>query len=196
MLSRPGQPAADSMLRAVQQAFQRHPMKIGSAVTGLKTSVADLIVQTGYEQRETIDWRRNLVFSGFGLCYLGAFQYVQYSVWFPVLFPGSSAGAVAKKVLFDQTINTGLWYFPLFYCVQNCVMKSKFSAANGLEGLKRYRANVVTDMTNCWKLWVPMQAINFSVVAVHMRVPFAASVSFVWCGILSAMRGDMKPIKA
>ena len=47
----------------------------------------------------------------------------------------------------------------------------------------------------CWKLWVPMQAINFSVVPVHMRVPFAAGVSFVWSCILSALRGDMKPIE-
>ena len=41
-----------------------------------------------------------------------------------------------------------------------------------------------------------MQAINFSVVPVHMRVPFAVGVSFVWSCILSALRGDMKPIKA
>ena len=42
-----------------------------------QTSIADILVQTQYEGRETIDWRRNLVFSSFGLCYLGAFQYVQ-----------------------------------------------------------------------------------------------------------------------
>lgn len=39
-----------------------------------------------------------------------------------------------------------------------------------------------------------MQAINFSIVPVHMRVPFAAGVSFVWSCILSALRGDMKPV--
>jgi hypothetical protein len=46
----------------------------------------------------------------------------------------------------------------------------------------------------CWKLWVPMQAINFSIMPVHMRVPFAAGVSFVWSCILSALRGEMKPV--
>ena len=59
------------------------------------------------------------------------------------------------------------------------------------EGLKRYRTNVVSDMTNCWKLWVPAQLINFSVVPVHLLVVFAASVSFVWSCVLSARRGDM-----
>lgn len=52
-----------------------------------------------------------------GLCYLGAFQYVQYTLWFPRLFPGSGAVVVAKRVAFDQLINTGLWYYPLFYSV-------------------------------------------------------------------------------
>ena len=40
-----------------------------------------------------------------------------------------------------------------------------------------------------------MQAINFSVVPVHLRVTYAAGVSFVWSCILSALRGDMKPVE-
>ena len=49
-------------------------------------------------------------------------------------------------------------------------------------------------MVNCWKLWVPCQAVNFSVVPVQLRVPFAAGVSFVCSCVLSALRGEMKPI--
>ena len=98
-------------------AWQRHAMLFGSIVTGAKTCVADLLVQTKWEERESIDWRRNAVFSSFGLLYLGAFQYVQYSVWFPRLFPGTGAFDVAQRVAFDQIINTGMWYYPLFYVV-------------------------------------------------------------------------------
>lgn len=85
-------------------------------------------------------------------------------------------------------------YYPLFYVVQSCVMNARWDAPTATEGLERCRANWTTDMINCWKLWVPMQAINFSVCPVHMRVTFAAAVSFLWSGILSALRGDMKPI--
>ena len=35
--------------------------------------------------------------------------------------------------------------------------------------------------------------INFSIVPVHLRVTYAACVSFVWSCVLSALRGDMKP---
>jgi len=121
---------------------------------------------------------------------------VQYTLWFPRIFPGTGAFDVAKRVAFDQLINTGLWYYPLFYSVQSCVMNWRFDRPTAVEGLQRYKQNGLQDMVNCWKLWVPCQAINFSVVPVHMRVPFAAGVSFVWSCILSALRGDMKPIKA
>lgn len=93
----------------VSTAWRRHALIFGSAVTGAKTCAADILVQTQYEQREEIDWRRCFVFSSFGLFYLGAFQYVQYSVWFPKLFPGTGMVVVAKRVAFDQIINTGCW---------------------------------------------------------------------------------------
>uniref|UniRef100_A0A7S2NES5 Peroxisomal membrane protein MPV17 n=1 Tax=Haptolina brevifila TaxID=156173 RepID=A0A7S2NES5_9EUKA len=183
------------MRSVVAITWKRHAFVLGSALTGTKTCIADILVQTQYEGCESIDWRRNFVFSSFGLCYLGAFQYVQYTLWFPRLFPGTGAISVGKRVAFDQIINTGMWYYPLFYVVQNMVMTSRFDTRTAREGLTRYRANVVADMTNCWKLWVPMQVINFSLVPVHLRVPFAAGVSFVWSCILSALRGDMKPIE-
>jgi len=176
---------------ALASAWKRNAFVFGSVLTGAKTCFADLLVQKQYEGRETIDWSRNFVFSSFGLCYLGAFQYVQYTLWFPRLFPGVLARDVAKRVAFDQIINTGVWYYPLFYMVQSCVMNSQFNSNTAREGLQRYQQNIATDMLNCWKLWVPMQAINFSVVPVHMRVPFAAGVSFVWSCILSAIRGDI-----
>ena len=41
-----------------------------------------------------------------------------------------------------------------------------------------------------------MQFINFSLCPVHMRVPFAAGVSFVWSCVLSVLRGEMKPLQS
>ena len=86
-------------------------------------------------------------------------------------------------------------YYPLFYSVQSCVMNGACTRELVSEGLQRYQTNITTDMVNCWKLWVPAQLINFSVVPVHMRVPFAAGVSFVWSCVFSALRGDMKQVK-
>jgi protein Mpv17 len=173
-------------------SWKKHAFWLGSGLTGAKTCIADILVQKQYEGRSEIDWRRNFVFTSFGFFYLGAFQYVQYTLWFPRFFPGNAGLDVAKKVAFDQIINTGMWYYPLFYMVQSCVMSATVSADKLGEGIERYKTNVTTDMVNCWKLWVPAQIVNFSLVPVHMRVPFAAGVSFVWSCVLSALRGDIQ----
>jgi hypothetical protein len=122
---------ARAALTSAADTWRKHAFVLGSAVTGIKTCIADILVQTQYEGKESIDWRRNFVFSSFGLCYLGAFQYatdpptargshpvlsrrargryVQYTLWFPRFLPGTGAAAVVKRVAFDQLINTGLW---------------------------------------------------------------------------------------
>ena len=170
---------AASLRSRAATVWKRHAMLLGSGVTGVKTCVADLLVQMQYEQREEIDWSRTFVvctrhqtlmapdhcpdvppfdilparqFSSFGLLYLGAFQYVQYSMWFPRLFPGAGFSVVAKRVAFDQIVNTGCWYYPLFYVVQSCVMHARFDLPTATEGFERCKMNWTTDMVNCWKL--------------------------------------------
>ena len=72
----------------------------------------------------------------------------QYTVWFPRIFPGTGAVVVAQRVAFDQLINTGLWYYPLFYMVQSCVMNARFTVSTASEGLERYKHNIKNDMMN------------------------------------------------
>ena len=81
---------ARAALTSAADTWRKHAFVLGSAVTGMKTCVADILVQTQYEGKESIDWRRNFVFSSFGLCYLGAFQYAEdpptaYSSHLPAL---------------------------------------------------------------------------------------------------------------
>jgi len=177
---------------AVNERMKARPILSGIMITGCKTCGADILVQKAWEKKENIDWRRNAVFTIFGLGYLGGFQYILYNMWFPRWFIGNSFRAVAGKVAFDQTINTGVWYYPLFYIVQDAVMQGRMNTQSLYDGAARYSRNVVTDMTNCWKLWIPAQFINFWLVPTHIRVPYVAGISFVWTLVLSALRGDMK----
>ena len=39
-------------------------------------------------------------------------------------------------------------------------------------------------------IWLPSQLVNFSVVPRHLRVPFAALVSFGWTTVLSVMQAN------
>mmetsp|Transcript_87810 Transcript_87810/g.196273 ORF Transcript_87810/g.196273 Transcript_87810/m.196273 type:complete len:205 (-) Transcript_87810:173-787(-) len=169
---------------------KEHPLAAAVLLCGVKTCAADVFVQKVLE-RHDVDWRRNFVFTAFGLGYLGGFQYFLYARWFPRWFPGKGMGSTLKCVAFDQTINTGVWYYPLFYVVQDGVMNSRMDAKTLQDGSARYCRNITQDMTNCWKLWVPAQLLNFSIVPLHWRAPFCAGVSLFWTCILSFMRGNM-----
>ena len=52
---------AASLRSRAATVWKRHAMLLGSGVTGVKTCVADLLVQTQYEQRDEIDWSRTFV---------------------------------------------------------------------------------------------------------------------------------------
>eukprot|EP00929_Paragymnodinium_shiwhaense_P107850 TRINITY_DN74204_c0_g1_i1.p1 TRINITY_DN74204_c0_g1~~TRINITY_DN74204_c0_g1_i1.p1 ORF type:complete len:216 (+),score=52.70 TRINITY_DN74204_c0_g1_i1:85-732(+) len=178
------------VLRRFATFYQKHAMMAGAALTGAKTAAADVLVQTQWEKKQEINWRRTAVFASFGFFYLGMFQHMQYAVWYTRWFPGDCWRAAAKKVAFDQIVNTACVYYPLFYMVQSCVMADEFTLARVQEGWERFKMNATEDLYNIWRLWVPAQAINFTLVPPHMRVLFGAAVSCVWSCILSIMRGD------
>jgi len=70
---------------------EKNPFQFQIGIATLKTSAADLLTQTVAEKKSfsDIDWRRNLVFVGFGAVYLGGFQWwimvTKYRQWFPTM---------------------------------------------------------------------------------------------------------------
>jgi len=75
----------------------RYPFMFGMGLSTVKTSTSDLLVQTTLEQREKIDWRRNLAFASFGMFYLGGVQYMIYVPLFSRMFP-QAASFAAKSI--------------------------------------------------------------------------------------------------
>lgn len=183
-----------SPLKTLKETVRKHPMATAGTIAGIKTCVADAFVQTYVEKKPEVDRRRNAVFTMMGVGYLGCFQYLLYSRFFPIWFPGGGAKNVLKMVVFDQTINTGIWYYPLFYFVQDGIMNAKLEVGTFVRASERYRTNVIADMTYCWSVWVPAQLVNFSMVPLNWRSPFAALISLVWTCILSYLRGDLKAV--
>ena len=65
----------------------KYPFAFGVALSCVKTSFSDLLVQKVVERREQIDWKRNAAFASFGFFYLGGVQYTLYVPVFTRLFP-------------------------------------------------------------------------------------------------------------
>ena len=138
----------------------------------------------------------------FGFFYLGGVQYALYVPIFSRLFPGAAAYAalpsisarvkdvagtrnMITQVVLDQFVHHPLLYFPSFYMLKEAVKGNPPQA-----GLDLYAKNYKEDLVALWKLWVPSTIINFSLMPMHLRIPWVASTSLIWTCIISYMRGS------
>jgi len=189
------------VLSVIGRIAREHPVKFGTIFSCAKTSFSDWLVQTQIEKREHIDWRRNFTFASFGFFYLGGVQYALYVPVFSRLFPGAAAYAAAPlsaklkdvvgtrnmiaQVVLDQFVHHPFAYFPAFY-----MLKEVVNGGRPEGGLAKYAKNYKEDLFALWKLWVPSTIINFSIMPMHLRIPWVASTSLIWTCIISYMRGS------
>ena len=180
-----------------------YPFAFGVVFSGAKTSISDLMAQKLVEQRETVDWKRNMAFAAFGFFYLGGVQYAIYVPIFGRIFPTIkpfTAKSIrdkmkdvrgmfecAAQVFLDQCVHHPLMYFPAFYCTRELVVHS--DKPDLMKCLREYRNNIKEDLLALWTIWVPATLFNFAFMPMWARIPTVATTSLVWSVILSTMRG-------
>ncbi|PNW87251.1 hypothetical protein CHLRE_02g115150v5 [Chlamydomonas reinhardtii] len=167
------------------------PMLTGVVTTVVKTSAADLFAQKVVEGRDEVDWRRHGMFVMFGFGYLGCWQYYLYNNLFvrwcaPITRAVGHMGSAPVKVFIDQCIHHPLLYFPCFYSLKGLVEGKPLE-----ESFADYKEHLWDNCKALWMIWVPAQMVNFTVVPLHLRIPFVAGVSFAWTVVISVMRGAM-----
>ena len=192
-----------------------YPFAFGIGFSCAKTSISDLLVQLGIEQKrlQDVDWRRNAAFATFGFFYLGGVQYFIYNILLPRwLFPSAAAYVakpvaerlkdragqitVVKQVALDQFIHHPFILFPCFYCVKEFVERgAAFDSDAARDALSKYRTNMLEDLKACWATWVPAFLFNFSINPLWARIPFVAVVSFGFTTYFSFLRGKPQELK-
>ena len=193
------------MLYRILSLAERYPCRFAVGYGGAKTVAADILVQQYVERRE-LDRRRSAIFLLFGFVQVGFVQYQLYVNAFTRIFPSAASFAaaplatklkdtvglrnVAFQVGLDQFVYHPLCYFPVFYVCQELVRGEPASPVETVRNaITAYRPNAVEDLKALWSVFVPVSIMQFSIMPMHLRVPFAATFGFVWCGILSCMRG-------
>jgi protein Mpv17 len=181
------------MASKVLELLKRRPLLVSLVSNTLKTAGADIFTQKFVEQKETLDTKRLAVFSTFGFAYLGGWQYLLFNKCFVRLetfLAVKNIGTITKSTILtglDMCVHTPLVYFPSFYLIKGCIDNKNASCS-----MKDYKANFKHDMLSMWQVWIPAQLVNFSLVPLHLRMPYVTCVSFAWTVILSMMRGDHK----
>eukprot|EP00927_Polykrikos_kofoidii_P014595 TRINITY_DN1641_c0_g1_i2.p1 TRINITY_DN1641_c0_g1~~TRINITY_DN1641_c0_g1_i2.p1 ORF type:complete len:261 (-),score=35.10 TRINITY_DN1641_c0_g1_i2:49-831(-) len=185
---------------------KRKPYATNIIIATVKTSAADLVIQTA-EGKDSIDWKRNAVFTTFGFIYLGALQWFIYVTAFSRLCPNAikfanmpwaeklkfRAGQIdlLKQTALDNFVHYTFIYFPVFYMFKESIQGESNKSFVDTVGsaLNKYKSNFMQDNMAMWALWVPFDLIIYA-VPIWMRLPLNHGVSFVWTCILSWMRGN------
>ena len=182
-------------LNRVNDLVQRRPVLTSIVVTGVKAWAADLMIQKLVEKRETVDLKRSALFASFGSAYQGCIQYWIYNILFEKrLFPGKSPQMILMKIAATNLIVDPVIFFPIFYTMREAMNTERLLDVNlpncFSTSMAKYRDNCVSDLINSWMIWVPAHCVTYTVVPVHLRMPWIAVVSFGYVCVLSFTRGE------
>ena len=182
---------------------QKNPFLFSVGLTTIKTGVVDYLVQRYVEKKDVVDWRRVRIFTTFGFCFSGMWQYWLFTKYMPMVVPGAAAfaskpigeklkDAVGLKGLVIQNfiengVNNPFLFWPVFY-----TMKEHIEGGPLINGVRKYRKHWRDDLVSIWAVWVPAQFVNLAFSPLWLRVPFMAAVSAGWITFVSITRGGVE----
>jgi len=189
-----------NLASTVNSFYTTSPVEAAALTCGIKASCSDAVSQNTAEpapgasaedDNTAFCWSRNSAFLLYGSLYQGVVQHFMYNELFPMLFgEGTDWTTVTEKVLLDQFVLFPFLGIPVSYLVKAAVFKQPWRGA-----LEHYAADARKDLLlKAWAIWIPVQFCTFSVVPVHLRIPFIALVSFFWLIILSNISNRPQPL--
>jgi len=190
--------------RAGVPAFGAFTFAVGCGAA--KDASCDALVQTSSgSSLADIDWRRVSVFASFGACFVGAWQYMLFTVWMQRLVPMTSfvrkplveklkdphgLRGVAAYVMVENAFNQPFAHFPVLYAMKHAIEHSSADATACVQaGVERARGSFIEDNLASCAVWVPATLINALFVPPWARVPVMSAMGAGWTCFMSWRRG-------
>jgi len=183
-------------LYRVGAVAKANPMKFGMVCSTAKCLVGDYIAQraAGGEY----DYRRGLVFGGFGVVYVGFWQFCLYNKIYNVMF---ASGNILGKQLFDSLGHMPWMYMPVFYTFHTvgekatnpCSDRSVKSIYN--EARDKWDCNFWGDFKGNCGFWGPVTLVMFKFIPSHLRIPWLSALGVVYYAGLSCNRGELNAME-
>jgi hypothetical protein len=140
--------------------------------------LGDVVAQKLIEQRR-FDWHRSLRITSFGFVVAGP----MLSTWYTFLngqFTGQSAlRQTVSRTFVDQFLFTPV-FITTFFSV-NGILDGKSSE----QIQSKLNADFKSTLVANWKLWIPVQVLNFTFIPPDLRLLFVNSVATIWNSFLS-----------
>jgi hypothetical protein len=164
----------------VQESGPENTATVGDVVQQDGAVVeSKLQVLTIEKEQFSFDFRRTIAFMLYGGCYQGMSLHFIYNDVFHRLFGPNRA---VQKVLLSQLVMAPLLTLPVAYLFKGLVYGKTPRGA-----MEDYWIGLTQKalLFSFWKLWVPIQFLIFTVIPVHLRIPFSSFFSFCWTVLLS-----------
>ena len=182
-------------ISTINNALKRHPVLFGLSLAALEGIIADSFTQRILEQKKTFSefqWDRLKTFGIFNI-YVGSMDYFFINKLMPKIF-GIRQGLkimIGKLLIYEVTL-APIYYFPVFYYVQQSIHDNDFSFISFERGLNHFAQNYKSDILSMWGVWIPASAIVFGgVIPKHLILPFFSAVDICWLIGVSLYRGDI-----
>ena len=157
-----------------------NPLRTNIVTGGILAAGSDIICQTLIEEQddEPFNYKRTLAITTFGMYYNGglcSFIYPLYARILPQWFSRSLVRQGIGSTLIDNFIHSPIFYIPAFYMSTGILQGHSFTSS--FATLKHGYQEV---MLQTWMMWIPLQALNFSIVPPRMRVLVLSVGCFVY----------------
>jgi len=178
------------LFSAVSDSIKRNPSKaafgIGATVGPAGDGVAQLVEHRSEHRSEETgsEFRLNMLRCASMGVYNGTFAACAYVPFYAFLDSwlgaGSSIRVVASKTAMDQLLMMPLVELPLYFGWTGlCDGRSMDQIVSGM------RSNYSDALVGTWAIWVPVLALNFAFIPLHLQVPVAYLADFVWASMVS-----------
>jgi len=174
--------------------FRRFPLAIAVGVSIVRYTSADALVQISELENKWSKWDypRSTAFMIFGL-YCGTFWANLYGRYYGVIVARLTSRGIPKPFaalgisFMDTTLVCSVFYYPVYYILQEYCHTGRFSPRTGCESAWKNRYADIGILT---LFYCPMNAINLFLIPPHFRAIYANIIpSTIWGLILSKMRG-------
>ncbi|KAG1674855.1 hypothetical protein FOA52_015243 [Chlamydomonas sp. UWO 241] len=163
---------------AYLRALEKFPLLTKAATCGILNALGDVLAQLVVEKSGTINVQRTATFAAIGFMLTGPLITYWYDLLARLMPSSMGATSTLMSLAIDQ-----LLFAP------TCIA-AFFGLINVIEGkpdmiVPKLKADLWEAVKANWLLWVPAQAINFSVVPLPLRAPFVSVVALAWNVYLS-----------
>ena len=186
-----GPPESKSLWSRYTLAAEQHQMTTKMATAFVLACAGDAIAQR-IEGIAALSLRRMLVLGGVNVVYIVPILTFFYAVNEKLaarlkLEPGTKRTLV--QLAFDQLVNAPIVVagFYVAFGLASAVASGSLASFSAAAIAAKLRAEYVLTIVSNWKVWVLPQLLNFAIVPVNLRVPFANLVGLVWTVILSIL---------